>query len=140
MYCIFFFKQKTAYEMRISDWSSDVCSSDLLRQEMEETFREFHAQSGATMIYVTHDQSEAMALATDVAVMSEGKLLQMAPPLEIYARPEGRIVGGLVGPGAILRLAVVDDARHQDWQRLRAPLYAGTGGPAAGDVPVRPPS
>src|SRR3546814_9017125 len=30
MYCFFFFKQKTAYEMRISDWSSDVCSSDLL--------------------------------------------------------------------------------------------------------------
>src|SRR3546814_4056373 len=31
MYCVFFFKQKTAYEMRISDWSSDVCSSDLVR-------------------------------------------------------------------------------------------------------------
>src|SRR3546814_3667061 len=31
LYCFFFFKQKTAYEMRISDWSSDVCSSDLLR-------------------------------------------------------------------------------------------------------------
>lgn len=51
-----------------------------LRQEMEETFREFHARSGATMIYVTHDQAEAMALATDVAVMSHGKLLQVAPP------------------------------------------------------------
>src|SRR3546814_2813741 len=36
MLCVFFFKQKTAYEMRISDWSSDVCSSDLLR---------FHAQA-----------------------------------------------------------------------------------------------
>src|SRR3546814_5455048 len=35
MFCIFFFKQKTAYEMRISDWSSDVCSSDL-RQEMDQ--------------------------------------------------------------------------------------------------------
>src|SRR3546814_9286020 len=33
--CLFFFKQKTAYEMRISDWSSDVCSSDLLQQDME---------------------------------------------------------------------------------------------------------
>src|SRR3546814_4311915 len=33
-YCFFFFKQKTAYEMRISDWSSDVCSSDLLREDM----------------------------------------------------------------------------------------------------------
>src|SRR3546814_3840000 len=34
MYCFFFFKQKTAYEMRISDWSSDVCSSDLRRDEI----------------------------------------------------------------------------------------------------------
>src|SRR3546814_9554804 len=37
--CIFFFKQKTAYEMRISDWSSDVCSSDLPRCNREETVR-----------------------------------------------------------------------------------------------------
>src|SRR3546814_1041399 len=36
----FFFKQKTAYEMRISDWSSDVCSSDLLRQEMSRIVKE----------------------------------------------------------------------------------------------------
>src|SRR3546814_4888219 len=35
VFCVFFFKQKTAYEMRISDWSSDVCSSDLQAQEVE---------------------------------------------------------------------------------------------------------
>ena len=51
-----------------------------LRQEMEETFREFHATSGATMVYVTHDQAEAMALATDVAVMSEGRLPSFLTP------------------------------------------------------------
>src|SRR3546814_2799887 len=50
MYCIFFFKQKTAYEMRISDWSSDVCSSDLrarvlahLRDEASLLERSHHA-------------------------------------------------------------------------------------------------
>src|SRR3546814_5082310 len=37
--CFFFFKQKTAYEMRISDWSSDVCSSDLLPQPLPRTLR-----------------------------------------------------------------------------------------------------
>src|SRR3546814_6859584 len=37
---VFFFKQKTAYEMRISDWSSDVCSSDLLRQRMGVLFQQ----------------------------------------------------------------------------------------------------
>ncbi|WP_137130159.1 ABC transporter ATP-binding protein [Rhizobium sp. FY34] len=111
-----------------------------LRQEMEETFREFHARSGATMIYVTHDQAEAMALATDVAVMSEGRLLQLAPPQEIYARPEGRLVGGLIGQGAILSMAWPDSvSREADWLLLRDRLAAR---PAPGellvDVLVRP--
>lgn len=110
-----------------------------LRQEMEETFREFHARSGATMIYVTHDQGEAMALATDVAVMSEGRLLQVASPEEIYARPEGRLVGGLVGQGAILSLpSPVGDNRLLDWHALQ-PLLASID-PAAPriDILVRP--
>src|SRR3546814_7382127 len=42
----FFFKQKTAYEMRISDWSSDVCSSDLLRAEMDDAIDVTAAQGG----------------------------------------------------------------------------------------------
>ncbi|AYD01213.1 ABC transporter ATP-binding protein [Neorhizobium sp. NCHU2750] len=107
-----------------------------LRQEMEETFREFHARSGATMIYVTHDQAEAMALATDVAVMSEGRLLQVASPQEIYARPEGRLVGGLVGQGAILSWPAASAAhRSMDWQMLQQLLTQG-GGDA--DILVRP--
>ncbi|HEX5933825.1 MAG TPA: ABC transporter ATP-binding protein [Pseudorhizobium sp.] len=110
-----------------------------LRQEMEETFREFHTRSGATMIYVTHDQSEAMALATDVAVMSEGRLLQMAPPEEIYARPEGRIVGGLVGQGAILSLTLpAGSGRLLDWPQLRAAFQSSGGERAGADVLVRP--
>ncbi|MBY5316876.1 ATP-binding cassette domain-containing protein [Rhizobium leguminosarum] len=113
-----------------------------LKQEMEETFREFHQRSGATMIYVTHDQSEAMALATDVAVMSEGRLLQVAAPAEIYARPEGRIVGGLIGRGAIVTLPhAVEDKRVLDWQALE-PLFAGAAVSTADgdrvDVLVRP--
>ncbi|PZM13553.1 ABC transporter ATP-binding protein [Rhizobium tubonense] len=95
-----------------------------LKTEMEETFREFHQRSGATMVYVTHDQSEAMALATDVAVMSEGRLMQVAAPAEIYARPEGRLVGGLVGRGSILSVPISSDVgpRLLDWAALREVL------------------
>ncbi|MBY5346513.1 ABC transporter ATP-binding protein [Rhizobium leguminosarum] len=107
-----------------------------LKQEMEETFREFHQRSGASMIYVTHDQSEAMALATDVAVMSEGRLLQVAAPAEIYARPEGRIVGGLIGRGAILTLPVVNRERHLEWDELQDALHAANTNGA--DILVRP--
>ncbi|TCU10449.1 ABC transporter ATP-binding protein [Rhizobium sullae] len=110
-----------------------------LKQEMEETFREFHQRSGATMIYVTHDQSEAMALATDIAVMSEGRLLQVAPPAEIYARPEGRMVGGLIGRGAILTArSPVGDRRDLDWKALQAIIAGEPGEGPQIDILVRP--
>ncbi|KQR33471.1 ABC transporter ATP-binding protein [Rhizobium sp. Leaf155] len=110
-----------------------------LRQEMEETFREFHATSGATMVYVTHDQAEAMALATDVAVMSEGRLLQMGPPAELYARPEGRLVGSLVGQGAIVSLKLPEAApRALDWEMLKTAMQAEEGTSPVGDILVRP--
>jgi len=110
-----------------------------LKKEMEETFREFHQRSGATMVYVTHDQSEAMALATDVAVMSEGRLLQVAQPAEIYARPEGKMVGSLVGQGAILSMAFPDGGpRRIDWPFFRGLWENRAGGSAGADVLVRP--
>ncbi len=103
-----------------------------LRNEMEENFRIFHERSGAAMIYVTHDQAEAMALASEIAVMSEGRLLQMAAPATLYARPEGRIVGSLVGRGAILNLpAPLDGPRQLGWPQLAAMLSKGDGEPKA---------
>ncbi len=110
-----------------------------LRQEMEETFREFHATSGATMVYVTHDQAEAMALATDVAVMSEGRLLQMAAPAELYARPEGRLVGSLVGQGAIISIGLPDDApRALSWDMLKPAMRNDAPMSPVRDILVRP--
>ncbi|MCF3640531.1 ABC transporter ATP-binding protein [Rhizobium sp. TRM95111] len=111
-----------------------------LRAAMEETFRDFHRQSGATMVYVTHDQSEAMALATDVAVLSAGRLEQMAPPEEIYQRPEGTVVGALVGQGRILSLRLPDGGgRSLLWPEIAAALQHGARS-AARPVLVRPES
>lgn len=110
-----------------------------LRAEMEETFREFHARSGATMVYVTHDQAEAMALATDVAVLSEGRLMQIGTPAEVYARPEGRTVGGLIGQGSILRLPQArTDTRALDWAALEAMLLSFAPDTPQMDVLIRP--
>jgi iron(III) transport system ATP-binding protein len=90
------------------------------------------------MIYVTHDQAEAMALATDVAVMSQGKLLQVAPPAELYARPDGRLVGSLVGQGAILSVPMSEgSSRDIDWDVLRTAMDNGGRLPRA-DILVRP--
>ena len=52
---------------------------------------------GITAVYVTHDQAEAMALATRIAVMDRGRIVQYAPPLEIYRRPATTFVANFVG-------------------------------------------
>ena len=56
-----------------------------------------HRQLGATMLYVTHDQVEAMTMASRVAVMDRGRLQQVARPLDLYRRPATRFVAGFIG-------------------------------------------
>jgi multiple sugar transport system ATP-binding protein len=56
-----------------------------------------HRQLGATMLYVTHDQVEAMTMASRVAVMQGGRLQQVASPLDLYRRPATRFVAGFIG-------------------------------------------
>src|SRR3546814_2621153 len=51
-FCFFFFKQKTAYEMRISDWSSDVCSSDLRAFDLMRSFVHMHVDADAKLVCV----------------------------------------------------------------------------------------
>jgi multiple sugar transport system ATP-binding protein len=68
-----------------------------LRAELRRELKLLHRQLGATMIYVTHDQSEAMSLASRVAVMRAGRIEQVGAPLEVYERPANRFVGGFLG-------------------------------------------
>jgi len=71
-----------------------------LRVETRAELARLHRRLGATIIYVTHDQEEAMTLGSRVAVMRDGFLQQVAPPMELYRRPANRFVAGFVGsPG-----------------------------------------
>lgn len=72
-----------------------------LRQAMEEELVAFHRSSGATTVYITHDQREAMAVADRMAVMAEGRFLQVGPPDEVYARPNSEAVARFIGQGAV---------------------------------------
>jgi iron(III) transport system ATP-binding protein len=78
-----------------------------LRESMQGEFARFHRDMGATFIYVTHDQAEAMALADRVAVMDRGRLEQIAPPQVLYREPASEMVARFVGRGAILPVEVV---------------------------------
>ena len=68
-----------------------------LRLEMRAELKRIHREMGATIIFVTHDQWEAMTLATTIAVMSDGTLQQLGNPTDIYERPANRFVAGFVG-------------------------------------------
>jgi multiple sugar transport system ATP-binding protein len=68
-----------------------------LRVQMRVEIARLHERLGATMIYVTHDQVEAMTLGTKVAVMKDGFVQQVATPLELYNHPVNRFVAGFIG-------------------------------------------
>ena len=73
-----------------------------LRAAMEDEFIAFHENTGATMVYITHDQAEAMALADRVAVMDEGRLVQVAEPRTLYERPATAMVADFIGQGVVV--------------------------------------
>ena len=68
-----------------------------LRGRMRVELAELHAKIGATMIYVTHDQIEAMTMADQIVVLNEGRIEQRGKPMELYNAPKTRFVAGFIG-------------------------------------------
>jgi multiple sugar transport system ATP-binding protein len=68
-----------------------------MRLQLRGEIARLRRRLAATMILVTHDQAEAMAMADTVAVMNQGRLEQVAPPQEVYCRPANRFVAGFIG-------------------------------------------
>ena len=76
-----------------------------LREAMQVELRQLQEKLGITTIVVTHDQREAMTMADLVVVMSEGRIRQAAPPVEIYRRPADSFVAGFIGSTNLLEVA-----------------------------------
>ncbi|MCV0397576.1 MAG: ABC transporter ATP-binding protein [Rhizobiaceae bacterium] len=100
-----------------------------LKASLEDAFRAFHRRTGATIVYVTHDQAEAMALADTVAVMDRGRIAQAGAPESIYRHPQTRAVAALIGQGAILDLPCRFDSSSREIGRDA--LHAAFLAPAA---------
>ena len=95
-----------------------------LRLTMRGEIKRLCHRLGATTLYVTHDQAEALTMADLVAVMRDGVLQQLAPPAEVYDRPANRFVATFVGSPAmnVLSAAVDDEGLHLGGRTL--PLEA----------------
>ena len=81
-----------------------------LRERMRWELKELQRRTGITFVYVTHDQSEAMALSDRIAVMHQGEVMQLGPPREVYTRPASKTVADFMGlvnliPGRVVRAA-----------------------------------
>ena len=68
-----------------------------LRVQMRVELAKLHDQLDATMIYVTHDQTEAMTLANDIVVLNEGEISQKGTPMQLYDKPDNLFVGSFIG-------------------------------------------
>jgi multiple sugar transport system ATP-binding protein len=71
------------------------------RELMCDELKQLHQRIGATTVYVTHDQVEAMAMADRIAVMNKGKVLQVGPPADVYDRPSSLFVASFIGSPAM---------------------------------------
>lgn len=80
-----------------------------LKWQLRSKLRELHQRVGATMIYVTHDQTEALTFADQVVVMQDGNVVQVGSPVDLFERPAHTFVGHFIGsPGMNVLPAEVD--------------------------------
>jgi ABC-type sugar transport system ATPase subunit len=98
----------------------DARLADELRVELRNVFREL----GKPVLYVTHDQREAMSLADRLAVMDRGKILQVGTPMEVYQRPANLFVANFVGA---VPVNVVPFADCSEWLMALAKKWAPGG-------------
>ena len=99
----------------------------LLRLEMRAELKSVLLEAGTTTIYVTHDQTEAMALADRIAILHAGRIQQIGPPTEVYTFPATIFVGGFVGspPMNFLTLPVEDGCVRLGTLTLTPPAESG---------------
>lgn len=109
-----------------------------LRKSLRRELLEFHRKQGGTVLYVTHDQEEALALSDRIAVMMDGRIVECGPPAELYARPRRLETALFLGDMNVMRDdRIPADMRREPHPRADMPKGAGTGsmnGPSGGTV------
>jgi multiple sugar transport system ATP-binding protein len=113
-----------------------------LRVQMRTEIKTLHQRLGCTIVYVTHDQMEAMTMADRIVVMNEGHIVQAGPPLDLYDRPGAKFVAGFLGsPSMNFVPGVVSGdggIRTPEGLALPAPLRVGGEEGRSVEVGIRP--
>jgi multiple sugar transport system ATP-binding protein len=92
------------------------------REMMCGELRRLHDRIGATTVYVTHDQTEAMAMGDRIAVMNKGEVLQAGPPQDVYDRPRSMFVAGFIGSPAMNFVNVKRDDGQVKGEGITLPI------------------
>ncbi|MCL4187597.1 MAG: sn-glycerol-3-phosphate ABC transporter ATP-binding protein UgpC [Rhodobacteraceae bacterium] len=93
-----------------------------LRMEMRMEIARLHQELGATMIYVTHDQVEAMTLADRIVVLDGGRVQQTGAPIDVYRHPANRFVAGFIGSPRMNFLPVTVQAAGKERVTVHSPV------------------
>ncbi len=96
-----------------------------LRMEMRHEIRRIHDETGVTMIYVTHDQKEALTMADRIAVMSMGRIEQIGPPRAIYHSPANVFVAAFIGEANLIAGELSETGGGQGTIRTRFGAFKG---------------
>lgn len=84
-----------------------------LREQMQIELKRIHREIGITMIYVTHDQTEAMTMSDRVVVFHSGRIEQIGPPIELYDSPRTQFVAQFIGDSNLFTLTDTDEGAEQ---------------------------
>jgi iron(III) transport system ATP-binding protein len=93
-----------------------------LREQMRVELKRLQQETGVTAVYVTHDQAEALAISDRVAVMNEGKIVQVGTPKEVYGRPQTQFVANFIGRTNLIEAMPTRDATAESIAPVTTPL------------------
>jgi putative spermidine/putrescine transport system ATP-binding protein len=104
------FARAIVFEPKVLLMDEPLGALDLkLREQMQIEIKRYQQQIGCTVIYVTHDQGEALTLSDRIVIMNRGRAVQVGDPEEIYDRPNTRFTANFIGEANILNLERADE-------------------------------
>ena len=111
-----------------------------LREHMQFELKRMHTELGVTILYVTHDQQEALTMSDRIAIMNRGKIVQVGTASGLYEEPESRFVAEFIGESNVIAGAVADDTTFVATAGARFPILKGNSQADSKMVMVRPES